>query len=148
MHRVIFSTFFYRSGWHFKMFSREVANKNTQISRRLGKEQRCHDRKRQERTASNIVFTSMLISRNYLPPLFRIWSIIKRNLLHWSRKLKMIYKCFPNLKLHNQNEETLFTENESVYLYPAAPLWTEFLSFDPLALLKHAAVSWAGGEIQ
>lgn len=28
------------------MFSREVANKNTQISRRLGKEQRCHARKR------------------------------------------------------------------------------------------------------
>lgn len=99
MHRVIFSTFFYRSGWHFKMFSREVANKNTQISRRLGKEQRCHARKRQERTASNIVFTSMLMSRNYLPPLFRIWSTVKEiscteaGNSKWSTNVFRIWNC-------------------------------------------------------
>lgn len=145
MHRVIFSTFFYRSGWHFKMFSREVANKNTQISRRLGKEQRCHARKRNSIQYSFHVDADVKkLSSSIVQDLINS----KRNLLHWSRKLKMIYKCFPNLKLHNQNEETLFTENESVYLYPAAPLWTEFLSFDPLARLKHAAVSWAGSEIQ
>lgn len=99
MHRDIFSTFFYRSGWHFKMFSREVANKNTQISRRLGKEQRCHARKRQERTASNIVFTSMLMSRNYLPPLFRIWSTVKEIFCteagnsKWSTNVFRIWNC-------------------------------------------------------
>ena len=88
------------------MFSTVVADKNTRNSRRLRKNERKlpRQKKTRKKTASNLVFTSMLIWRKYLPPFFKNLISNQRNLLHWSRELKMICKCFPNLKLHNRNE--------------------------------------------
>lgn len=81
------------------MFSREVANKNTQISRRLGKEQRCHARKRQERN-------SIQYSFHVDADVKKLSSSIVQDLINSQKKS-------PALKQETQNDLQMFSESET-----------------------------------